>query len=158
MTPSISCSSNRMDEAFWRRLGKCILVMVPRGEKVKAKVRQAVRDQIGGLVVDVSTERMAGPRGHLEEELESAGGGNRGSPPAVSSAALVPVLFTHLKTSRPVVDEMIVAASDVKIHGRQDEILGHSKLDPHKPITARGQAEQRTGTRTQKGWASPWAK
>lgn len=41
--------------------------------KVKAKVHQAVRDQIGGLVVDVLTERMAGSRGHLEEELESAG-------------------------------------------------------------------------------------
>ncbi|KAL0471106.1 hypothetical protein QR685DRAFT_572114 [Neurospora intermedia] len=158
MTPSISCSSNRMDEAFWTRFGKCILV--------KAKVHQAVRDQIGGLVVDVLTERMAGSRGHLEEELESAGGVNRGNPPAVrhnndapmSNAALVSVLFTHLKTSRPLGEGIVVNATAANLYGHQDEILGYSKLDPHKPITARGQTKQRTGTRTQKGWASPWAK
>ncbi|EGO56209.1 hypothetical protein NEUTE1DRAFT_101490 [Neurospora tetrasperma FGSC 2508] len=151
MTPSISFSSNRMNEAFWRRFGKCILVMVPRGEKVKAKVRQAVRDQIGGLVVDVSTERMAGPRGHLEEELESAGGGNRGNPPLMSSAALRSVLFTHLQTGRPLGEGIIVSASAANIHGNHNGILG-------KPITAQGQTEQRTGTRIQKGWVSPWAK
>lgn len=49
---------------------------------------------------------------------------------SMSNAALVSVLFTHLKTSRPLGEGIVVNATAANLYGHQDEILGYSKLDP----------------------------